>query len=45
VKDFEIARWTLLKEIHVKNWNLGIKVEPQMMKTNADVDSQIIQKA
>jgi hypothetical protein len=45
VKDLKIVRWTLLKEIQVKNSNLGIKVEPQMVKINANVDSQIIRKA
>jgi hypothetical protein len=35
----------LTKQDPSQKFELGIKVEPQMVKINADVDSQIIQKA
>ncbi len=33
----------LLEDIQAKNLNLGIKIDPQMVKTNVDLDSQTSQ--
>ncbi len=43
VQELKIARWMLLEDIQAKNLNLGIKLDPQMVKTNVDLDSQTSQ--
>lgn len=40
VHDSKIIRWTLLEKVQVKNLNLGIEIEPHMVKINVNLDSQ-----
>ncbi len=44
VQDLKIARWTLQKDVQIRDSNLGIAIEPMLVKLNTDLDLSIAAK-